>query len=222
MARYFLNSYKPLVCNKAGRRACADHDLNPFIDGSIRREPDLEHAHPSISCLCRADKFAPRLQLGDVVGYLTSRVRYGPGPAEKRLAAVLRVDRRFENHQDAANWFHDQGLPLPSNCMVGGNPPEPLSRSHCIHDGHIVSTEDARAHRRWDAGYRWRAEQYGVFLVCHADFVDVTENAPKVPNDYLLTAFGRRPGTQNPGSLPQEQFHRLLQLAGIDTPPSAR
>ena len=77
-------------------------------------------------------------------------------------------------------------------------------------------------HRRWDAGYRWRAEQYGVFHVCHAVFVDVTENAPTIPNDYLLTAFGRCPGTQNPGSLPEEQFHRLLQLAGIFVPPSGR
>ena len=70
--RYFLSSYKPLVWTTFGRAAALKHGLLPFIDGSIRREPDLEHEHPSISCLCRAGKFAPRLRVGDVVGYITA------------------------------------------------------------------------------------------------------------------------------------------------------
>ena len=56
MPNYYLNSYAPLVSTAAGRKAWELHELPPFIDGSIRREPDLEHEFPSISCLCRAGK----------------------------------------------------------------------------------------------------------------------------------------------------------------------
>jgi hypothetical protein len=77
MSRFFLTTYAPLVTTYAGRVACEVHRLKPFIDGSIRREPYLEHRYPSISCLCRADKFATRLEVGDFVAYMTRKGRYG-------------------------------------------------------------------------------------------------------------------------------------------------
>jgi hypothetical protein len=45
--RVFVVTYTPLVGSRAGREAVERYGLLPFTDGSIRREPDLEHARPS-------------------------------------------------------------------------------------------------------------------------------------------------------------------------------
>ncbi len=216
MAGFYLNSYKPLICSRPGRLACAEYSLRPLIDGSIRREPDLEHPFPSISCLCRAGKFAPRLRIGDVVGYLTNKARFGGPTSTRQLTALLRIQRRFVSHADAAQWFHDEGLALPSNCMVEGNFPNPLCKSHCIHNRHVISRSDSRSHRRWDAGYRLRAAHHPFFLVCRAVFIDVTVSAPHVTDEDLVAAFGHVPGTQNPGKLPRDQYCRFLDIIGLE------
>src|SRR5687768_14841588 len=109
MPRFFINTYKPLAINRAGRAASEIHRLPPFIDGSIRREPDLEHELPSISCLCRAGKFAPRLRVGDIVAYLTTKHSFGRGTVDRRITAVLRVIRVFADHEAAAQWFRSEG-----------------------------------------------------------------------------------------------------------------
>lgn len=62
MPRFYLVTYRPLAYSVAGRKAAEAHGIPPFVDGSIRREPDLESAYPSISCLCRTARFAPRLR----------------------------------------------------------------------------------------------------------------------------------------------------------------
>src|SRR5258708_709609 len=95
----YLCSYKPLVLTRAGCEASATFGLPPYIDSSCRREPDFESQHPSISALCRRRMFAPRLQEGDVVAYITVKAPYAPEVASHwRLVAILRVRRRFETH----------------------------------------------------------------------------------------------------------------------------
>lgn len=79
MPFFYLNTYVPLAASKAGRDASDRYKIAPFVDGSIRREPDLEHPFPAITCLCRADKFAPRLIPGDIVAYMLRKDRYGGG-----------------------------------------------------------------------------------------------------------------------------------------------
>lgn len=49
----YVNSLRPLAAAPEGMDALAKHGLPPFADGSIRREPDLEHPVPAITCLCR-------------------------------------------------------------------------------------------------------------------------------------------------------------------------
>ncbi len=146
MTAYYLNTYTPLVASKHGRVASDVYGIPPFVDGSIRREPDLESPFPSISCLCRADKFAPRLSKGDVVGYMACKGRYGESTGKHhRLTAVLRVREVLPTHGEAASWYRQRGLEVPSNCMVPGNRPMPLRRSHRKHPGGGCG---------WDKGYR--------------------------------------------------------------------
>ncbi len=220
MSRFYLNSYVPLVASPAGIAASETLSLPPFIDGSIRREPDLEHPQPAISCLCRAGKFAPRLVIGDVVAYMTRKARYGVHAAHRRLTAILRVAKLFSDHEMAAEWYRSQQLPLPNNCMIAGNPPKPLTESHRLH----VDTrglDDERLARRWDAQYRLRASQHKAFVKCDLLFRDLSWDAPIIEDQHLLTSFGRIPCTQNPGHLPEPSFRQLMDLLQITwSPPS--
>ena len=122
----YLVTYRPLLQTRLGRQAVKEHGLPRFIDGSCRREPDFESAYPSITALCRGSRFAPRLHPGDHVIYITTKGSYlGRRERHWRLTSVLQVLHRFASHEQAASWYRERNLALPSNCMVAGNP-----RSH--------------------------------------------------------------------------------------------
>jgi hypothetical protein len=63
--------------------------------------------------LCRKGKFAPTLREGSKVVYITNK--------SWKIAAILQIHKRFEKHQEAADWYNIKSLPLPSNCMVPKN-----------------------------------------------------------------------------------------------------
>lgn len=198
---FYLNTYAPLATSPLGLRASRDLGLPPFIDGSCRREPDLEHQYPSISCLCRADKFAPRLKRDDHIAYLTRKDRYGEVPGRhRRLSAILRVTKCFDSHAEAAAWYQDGGLALPSNCLVDGNHPMPLEMTHQESKG-LSCVTDANHVQLWDREYQKRAKQNPRFVVCRPVFRKLSWAAPVVEDADLKHVFGYIPGTQNPGKL---------------------
>ncbi|MCC6230705.1 MAG: hypothetical protein IT432_15955 [Phycisphaerales bacterium] len=207
MAVLLLNSYAPLVASARGREASQEYGIPPFVDGSIRREPDLENPRPSISCICRGDRFAPRLEVGDHVAYMTRKHRYGLTIPQRRLTAIVRVDRLFESHEEGAAWYREQGLSIPSNCIVTGSEPFPVRMSHRI-ERHRRSDEEDWA-RRWDAGYRARVRKNGRFVCCEPLWIDLSWNAPQVHEEDLVAVFGAVPGTRNPGA---HDLERLLAL----------
>jgi hypothetical protein len=135
---------------------------------------------------------------------MTCKGRYGESTGKRRrLTAVLRVLKELPTHEDAAAWYRRRGLKLPSNCMVPGNPPVPLGRSHRKHPGGGCG---------WDRRYKKRASQYPVFLVCEPLFRKLCRGAPTVTDAHILAAFHRKIGTQNPGALARERFLRLLEI----------
>ncbi len=210
----YVNTYVPLVATPAGIEAAKKFNIPPFVDGSIRREPDLEHAFPSISCICRGGNFAPRLRRGDVVVYMTTKGRYGAAIRAWRLTAILRVRCAFNSHDDAQVWYEMQGLPLPSNCMVSGNPSLPVSHSH--RKNRSERHPDAERFRRaWDAAYATRVREHPAFVVCDPLFVDVGANAPVVRDEDLDAVFGKAVATRNPGKQPVECLGRLADRLKI-------
>lgn len=210
MTRYYLNVYHPLITTAFGCKARSSKDLYPFVDGSIRREPDLEHCYPPITCLCRADKFAPRLEVMDIVAYMTIKGMYGNENVKHyRLTAVLQIIKKLNSHEEGAKWYKEKGMLLPSNCMADGNPSKSFSESN---GGKLISTRwsDEVKRRCWDAGYLKRAKQHPIFLICNPLFIDLSMNAPVVTVESLKKHFGRVPGMRNPTSFPQEQFYNFL------------
>ena len=222
MANYYINSYAPLVASPAGRIASQELGIPPFVDGSIRREPDLEHEFPSISCLCRAGKFAPRLRPGDGVVYMTKAGRYGEtdedrrnNKVHRRLVAVLQVLEDLPSHADAERWYRSQNLPLPSNCMVHGNPPKPLEESHRLFNASACAGE-ATTHAEWDRSYRARSMKYRKFVVCKLLWRELGFKARIVLKEDLVAIFGGIPGTQNPGRLERDAVQSLLRRFDIE------
>lgn len=206
--KIYLNSYRPLVCYLEGQQAIVRYNLPPFIDYSCRKEPDFMSMYPSISALCRAGKFAPRLFTGDLVVYITCKGSFlDLKQRHWRLTAILEVLERFESHSEAAIWYSNQGVTLPSNCMVSYNPPLSLEKTAPI-------TEFGTDLRRWDLAYQKRARQYGVFLACTSQFMDL-HHPPIITDEIMYQAFNRIPSTQNPPSILLEEFNKLKNLCGI-------
>jgi hypothetical protein len=192
--------------------------LPPFIDGSCRREPDFESAFPSITATCRGGHFAPRLSVGDRIAYLTVKGRYfGATAPSWRLVAVLRAIERFESHETAAAWYTGRGLPLPSNCLVEGNPPKPFDATNGNPPADVKArilgeADHQRAVRLWDAGYRQRVARWPVLIVTEAEFLEL-RNPPDVTSGDLCAVFGNVPGTLNPPAVACSALDSLLQRA---------
>lgn len=208
----FLVTYRPLCSTPAGCDAVRRFGLPPFIDSSCRREPDFQAAAPSISALCRTTKFVPRVWPGDRVVYITGQGSYEGAPGWALVAALVVVER-LESHEQAAASYRGRGQPLPSNCIVAGNPPEVFERTSRrapdeVRDRVDVATEPERAVRLWDAMYAARARDCGVFLVCKAEYLELRR--PRVlRRDDLVRIFGRVPGTQNPPKISADEYAAL-------------
>ncbi len=210
---YYLNSFKPICHFKQGRAAVRQFNLPPCIDASCRREPDFQSRMPSISALCRGKMFAPRLQEGDRVIYMTVKGSYESEASRHwRLVAILQVIHRFESHKEAAAWYVDSGLPLPSNCMVDENlhlPYEMTGGTSPKRFGNVTNLDGLV--RKWDLLYRVRARKCGVFLACRADFLEL-ERPPMLTDEVMLNIFGRIPPTLTPPPITRQQHEALSKL----------
>jgi hypothetical protein len=210
----YINTFKPLAYSRVGIAASDALGIPPFVDGSIRREPDLEHVMPAITCLCRSDKFAPRLEVDDVVVYMTCKKRYRSDKQHRRVVAILKVARLFDTHEDAAGWYRRNDLPVSHNCMVDDNPPKPIAQTHGVNK--LKETDEARWQRRWDASYKLRAKIHGRVVVCQRLWADLSWNAPAAHDEDFLSVFGKVPSTRNPGKLSILKLDPFTQRLGIE------
>ncbi len=198
----YLCSFRPLAESPIGQLAVEQFKLPPFVDASCRREPDFASSYPSITALCRSSKFAPRLGIGDAVVYITRKANYFNAVQRHwRMVAILKVVASYPNHTSAAAWFTCRSLPLPSNCVVPGNPPLPLEMT----DRHRPDL------RRWEAIYRLRARTWGVFHICESLFCDL-HHPPAITDAMMMEVFGRIPNTRNPPAISELQFASLKNI----------
>jgi hypothetical protein len=146
---------------------------------------------------------------------MTVKARYhGERIATRRLAAVLRVIERLESHAAAEVWYRARGIALPSNCIVPGNPPRPLSETNGMPPASVRArisgeADPDRAVRLWNATYRARVRRWPVFLVTEAEFLEL-RTPPAVTDDDLIAAFGRVPATLTPPAVPCADLDHLI------------
>lgn len=176
----FLVMYEPLCSNKRGREAIARYGYKPFIDHSVRREPNFESEYPGITSICRGRNFAPRLKVGDTIAYITKPGRYGELKEDHyRMVAILKVIHKFLDHQSAANWYLQQEMELPLNCMIDGNPP--LEYDRTIHTPLNALGAEQEYYRR--------VTNNSDYLVCESLKLEL-ENPPIIRKDELEKSTG--------------------------------
>jgi hypothetical protein len=204
-----LNSYRPLCLTRFGEAVVRRHNLKPFIDGSIRREPDFENPFPSITGLCRLNKFAPTLHIGTSIAYITVKGSYGLPEAHWRLVAILEVIEQFlaiDSHDTAYKWYSGRGLPVPRNCLAFENPGADFDTSTQRMD---VPRSKRTGAAEWDAEYRDRGRVAPAFNITKVKRLEL-QNPPILLPDDMRRIFGRIPGTQNPPFISQEQLEQLV------------
>jgi hypothetical protein len=188
------------------------HGLPEFVDGSCRREPDLESRKPSITALCRAHMFVPRLKLGDEIVYITVKSTFGEtSQPHNRLVAQLQVIHISPTHDVAAQWYSAQELPVPSNCMVTGNRPKPYDQTSGRNGRGWKNHPESVRLQWWDGEYRKRAKEIGCVVHCEAHWIEL-ENPPRLDAQDFRAAFGYVPGTRTPPELPCEAVHKLVDV----------
>ena len=202
---YYLVTFHPLCGTRAGRKAILREQLPPFIDASIRREPDFQARPPSVSALCRKQFFATRLKAGDIVVYLATKAKYrGAAAAHWRVVAVLRVRKVFSSHERAAEWYRQRNRRLPRNCVVAGNPPLRLSEAG-------AAPQDRKS---CDGTYKAIAKTWKRFLACTP--LSLRLHRPSVlTHSVAVACLGHAPVTQTPKKEPGRKVRRLLAAVGM-------
>jgi hypothetical protein len=217
----YLNSYKPICMTRDGRNAIVAHNIPPFVDGSIRREPDFELKNPSITSLCRPS-FVGRLQPGDKILYLTNKYSFTRGqPQHRRLAAILKVKNILQDHNAAATWYQNSGSRFPYNCVVRGNSPLPLCQSaglkwlNSTWRNRLTGATASAKHLQWNAGYAGRASSKPTVAVCEVCFLNL--QCPPVVNDALYRQQFGNARTQNAKKITCAQLQQMVNALGIQT-----
>lgn len=200
----YLSSFYPLCFNHKGKLAIiTNSDLKPYIDGSCRREPDLENAFPCITGLCRPG-FSKKLAIDDIVIYITNK----KGIGSRKVVAILKVLNSFNNHTDAANWYRSRNKLIPNNLMVKETHPYPLNKTH--QKMGWDSWIKGQTLKSWDKGYKQRAMKAGNTQVaqCEAIYKDLSD--PKELDEQDWKAISSRPlCTQNPPIISDSEWQNL-------------
>lgn len=198
-----LVTFQPICFKKKGLDAIQKFDFPPYIDGSCRREPDFENPFPSISALCRGNKFAPTLKKGDTAIYLSKKGTYNLGFKHWKLVAIVEVIERFETHAAAALWYSKQNLKLPNNCMVNNNPHLSLDETSGFWGVDV---------NEWNNYYLEKSKTHSVFLVCKSIYTELHNPLTITEKDMELIYGRRNPSTQNPPKLSKEQLNNFLMF----------
>lgn len=214
MAR--ITTYRPLALYPKAPWRAHPQRPPPFVDFSCRREPDLQHAFPAITGLCRKGLTA-RFRTGERVAYFTV--------GRHRFVAVLLIERTFPSHAHARDeWYVPRGLPLPSNLMVAGNDPLPFELTCGFFtgaNGRIVRSIGGvptpnELVRRWNDLYRARVRDFPHVHVCRPLYVEL-QDPIELTQEVAGKVFpkSRFPGTQNPARVDEHVIDDIAGALGI-------
>ena len=212
----YLNSFLPICANKFGRNSIISNSLQPFIDGSFRREPDFQNNFPAITQLCRPGKLVPRLKRGDLIIYITKKGNFGNDYPHWRFIAILEVIYLCHNHFSAANYYHNYNIPVSQNIFCVKTSPFALNMTHGICGFKHGNLSPTRIINLWDEFYKKLSLSHGQTAITkvwknHLYLV----NPAILTKDTMLNIFGRIPGTQNPPKLTNAEWENFKNAMNI-------
>lgn len=222
-----LNSFHPLCETDIGRNSIANFDLPPFIDASCRREPDFENSFPSITALCRQEKFAPLLCPNDIVVYMTVKGKWLADFDHHRIIAILEVIDRKDSHLQAKSWYTSKGLTIPSNCMVDDNPPHPFLKTAGRYENkkdiknfltyppEKQTTIGERIIKHWDNEYLEKSKTWGTFIITKPIYINLTD-PPTFTDQDIYNIFKKKINTRTPKIITLNEFKEVARFANIN------
>jgi hypothetical protein len=222
-----LNSFHPLCETDIGQNAVANLNFSPFIDASCRREPDFENPFPSITALCRQEKFAPQLYPNDIVVYMTVKGKWLENFDHYRIIAILEVIERKETHLQAKSWYTSKGLTIPSNCMVDDNPPHSFLetagryenqkdiKNFLTYPTDKQSVIGERIVKLWDKEYLEKSKKWGAFIITKPVYINLT-NPPILTDQDIHKIFKKKINTRTPKKLTVSEFKQIANFASIN------
>jgi hypothetical protein len=203
----FLNTFQPLACNKFGRNNAITNNLPFFIDGSCRREPDFQNNYPAITQLCRPNKLVLRLNVGDLVIYLTKKGHYLNQPAHWRFIGILEVINIVQNHTLAAAFYTNRNINLSQNIICNQTAPFPLNMTHGLCGFKRIGLTAQNVITIWNRAYVFRSTNYPLTAITRTWNNNLyLNNPPIITSQMMLNIFGRIPGTQNPPKLSNTEW----------------
>jgi hypothetical protein len=233
-----INSFRPLCLTNFGRINIEKYHLYPYIDSSCRREPDFENTYPSISALCRQGIFAPHLRKNDIVVYITVKRNYPIkellfSEEHHKLVAILQVIDTFPSHEEGAEWYRNQGLIIPNNCMIPNN-------SHIEFDktGGVFETQKKekaflelnessqksigkKYAELWNKHYLDKVynddpkKRWGNFVITKPLFLEYN-NPPAILQSDFERIMNKVPLTRTPSKISFETLVNLAKIGGIE------
>jgi len=222
-----LNSFHPLCETEIGQNAVSNFNCPPFIDASCRREPDFENSFPSITALCRQEKFAPQLYPNDIVVYMTVKGKWFADFDHYRIIAILEVIERKDTHLQAKSWYTSKGLTIPSNCMIDDNPPhsflETAGRYENQKDIKNFLTYPSekrniigdRIVKLWDKEYLEKSKKWGTFIITRPVYINLTD-PPILTDQDIHNIFQKKINTRTPKKITPSEFKELAKFASIN------
>ena len=222
-----LNSFHPLCETEIGLNAIEKFGYPPYIDASCRREPDFENPFPSITALCRQETFAPHLFPNDIIIYMTVKGKWFTDYEHYRLIAILAVIDKKDSHAKAKTWYTHKGLPIPSNCMVDGNPPHTFFQTAGNYEkqkdiknflNYPESKQKIIGERRiniWNEEYLSKSKKWGDFIITKPVYLNLYD--PPILNDQdIFNVFQKKINTRTPKIISKIQFKAIAEFANIN------
>jgi hypothetical protein len=180
----YLQAFRPLWQWKRKRANAERLGESPFVDASIRREPDFKHEMPGISSLCRDGLFSNYLKKEDKVIYITTALHDETLGKHWRIIAILQVIKECSNHNEAAKWYNDNGhLSLPINCMALGNENIENVALHEVSHYEMnpqFPNDVERGLKYQNSIYHKRAIKNPKYLICEKEWCGIPTNPPYV------------------------------------------
>lgn len=196
---FYLVTFTPLCYKNEDGYAIIHNNQPKFVDSSSRREPELESEYPSISSICRADKLTSRLAEGDIIAYISKKWGYSALKNHRRLVAILKIIKKCENHEEAAQFYKAKNLKIPSNCIVNGS--QPYERQYIGLDCYD------------EQKYKDRVNDYPLYFICKHIYHDLLGTI-QLHDAHMKNIFGETdPPTENPPAREITELEKLVDFA---------
>lgn len=139
----------------------------------------------------------------------------------------MQVDKVFDTHQLGFEWYKENNLQIPSNCMVENSLPYNFDQTssnfetskeikeYLLKNDEVKKKQGQVIINLWDKRYKESTNQWKMFVKTKPLYVEL-DNPVSLYRTDLENIFGQRiPNTRNAPGIKFHQLEKLALIAGI-------